>query len=901
MSAPQTDLPPSFISSSGHVDGLGRRLLTFNRESGAMMERLHLRPELSAFESAIRQRLELLAAFEDDRFARPYQVERNTETGELTVLSEFIAGSRLSDLLEAAQDTGLVPGVDVALGFLLDALPALSVFHKTTGSAHGLIDPTRIVIATGGQMVFLDCAFGAVVERLGLSRSRLWTELGLASAPPPARVSLDVPADIAQLALCGVMLVLGRRLREEEYPDALPSLLMEVVDVAQIRGSHLFASGLQRLFQRSLPLQGRRPFSAAIEALEEVRQLLRREIGLTVCHQALVDFVQQMDAAISTRNGDGEEELFADEDELFQGAEPEPSRKRLGSIVLDTAALESIEVVDEFEGSDSDFAEEPDDSLELDVSLDVSLDVTEPDLPPAERAQAQSALAATSEPAVEPSTPVATAEPQLSPSADSESPAPMESNGQQTPQTTEESGSWRRRKRHQHKSARARKDKLRSTTAPSTPPAPPPAPAATEAAKPTPSGWIVSPDRAAKFEPAVAESARPSTTPAVGHPIVPRPPQSVYATATAAPPLEPVAAPPQPVVPVVPPQHKPVPMPVFGVPPTPPPAAPPVPTAQAPIQTVPLKTAPGELPQSVQRPTSAPLRVKAEPPPGYAPPRNRDVMAGPPHLQRPSQGEVEQPRAFPWKLAAAVVLIVGGAIVAGRYYMLSNDAPPEDRTAIDVPAPVPAPAAPPAATGEIAIETQPAGARVLLDGKPVGESPLKLTGIPAGRHVVTFVSSSGEVTKTVRVAAGKTVSMDVPIFSGWVAIFAPIVVEISENGRALGTTELERVMLSPGRHELTFVNRDLGYKAVQEVDVEPGEVRSITLEPKGTVNFNAVPWAEVWFEGQKLGDTPLANMRVALGVREFVFKHPQFGERTVSATVRGDEPVAVSVDFTRQP
>jgi hypothetical protein len=190
---------------------------------------------------------------------------------------------------------------------------------------------------------------------------------------------------------------------------------------------------------------------------------------------------------------------------------------------------------------------------------------------------------------------------------------------------------------------------------------------------------------------------------------------------------------------------------------------------------------------------------------------------------------------------------------------------------------------------------------VLLDGKPVGESPLKLTGIPAGRHVVTFVSSSGEVTKTVRVAAGKTVSMDVPIFSGWVAIFAPIVVEISENGRALGTTELERVMLSPGRHELTFVNRDLGYKAVQEVDVEPGEVRSITLEPKGTVNFNAVPWAEVWFEGQKLGDTPLANMRVALGVREFVFKHPQFGERTVSATVRGDEPVAVSIDFTRQP
>ena len=100
--------------------------------------------------------------------------------------------------------------------------------------------------------------------------------------------------------------------------------------------------------------------------------------------------------------------------------------------------------------------------------------------------------------------------------------------------------------------------------------------------------------------------------------------------------------------------------------------------------------------------------------------------------------------------------------------------------------------------------------------------------------------------KTVRVPSGKTVMVDVAIFSGWVAIFAPIVLEVSENGKSLGTTEVNRIMLPPGPHELTLVNRDLGYKAVQEVTVDAGEVRSITLEPKGTVNFNAVPWAEVW-------------------------------------------------------
>jgi hypothetical protein len=67
------------------------------------------------------------------------------------------------------------------------------------------------------------------------------------------------------------------------------------------------------------------------------------------------------------------------------------------------------------------------------------------------------------------------------------------------------------------------------------------------------------------------------------------------------------------------------------------------------------------------------------------------------------------------------------------------------------------------------------------------------------------------------------------------------------------------------------------------------------------VNINAVPWAEVWTDGRRLGETPLANTKVALGVREFVFKHPQHGERRVTATVRGDAPTGVSVDFTRPP
>ncbi len=277
-------------------------------------------------------------------------------------------------------------------------------------------------------------------------------------------------------------------------------------------------------------------------------------------------------------------------------------------------------------------------------------------------------------------------------------------------------------------------------------------------------------------------------------------------------------------------------------------------------------------------------------------------MSALPYVQRGPMFQNEEKSGFPWKLAIAVLVLVGIAIGAGRYYMLSKAEEPETETpAAAATAPPPEPAVVPikTETGQIAVETQPVGARVLLDGKPVGQSPVTLTEVPVGRHTITLVSASGEVTRVVKVANGKTSTVDVSIFAGWVAVFAPVVLEVSVDGRSIGNTEQNRLMLPAGRHELTLVNRDLGYKGVQQVEVEPGEVRSVTIDPRGPASFNAVPWAEVWLDGQKLGDTPLANVRVPIGVREFVFKNPQYGERKVTATIRADQPAAIGVDFTR--
>ena len=188
---------------------------------------------------------------------------------------------------------------------------------------------------------------------------------------------------------------------------------------------------------------------------------------------------------------------------------------------------------------------------------------------------------------------------------------------------------------------------------------------------------------------------------------------------------------------------------------------------------------------------------------------------------------------------------------------------------------------------------------MLLDGKEVGESPITLAGVAAGRHTLTFVTGTGSVKKAVRVEAGKTLSLDVPVGSGIVAVFAPITLDIAENGKSIGTAEQGRLMLSPGRHELTLSNRDFGYSEVRTVDLEPGEELSINVMPMADVSLNTDPWAEVWIDGKNTGKTTPVKLEVPLGTHEILFKNPQLGERRRTIVVTASTPVTLSVDFSK--
>ncbi len=125
--------------------------------------------------------------------------------------------------------------------------------------------------------------------------------------------------------------------------------------------------------------------------------------------------------------------------------------------------------------------------------------------------------------------------------------------------------------------------------------------------------------------------------------------------------------------------------------------------------------------------------------------------------------------------------------------------------------------------------------------------------------------------------------------------------EIYEQGRMLGNSGIDRIMLAAGEHQLEIVNEPLGFRESRTVRVTPGKlaVVGITL-PKGILSLNATPWATVAIDGQSVGETPIGNLSLTIGPHEVVFTNPQLGEQRRVITVSEREPRRFSIDMTKK-
>ncbi|MGE3177610.1 MAG: PEGA domain-containing protein [Vicinamibacterales bacterium] len=209
--------------------------------------------------------------------------------------------------------------------------------------------------------------------------------------------------------------------------------------------------------------------------------------------------------------------------------------------------------------------------------------------------------------------------------------------------------------------------------------------------------------------------------------------------------------------------------------------------------------------------------------------------------------------------------------------------------------------------GRVEITSEPAGAQVRVDGVTRGVTPLTLDAVPAGTRTVALSRGGATIYRSVRVTPGATASVFASMsgavatagaLGGYLAITAPIELQVFEGGRLLGSTDAERLMLPTGRHQLELVNTEFQFRHPVEVVVEAG--KTVTPEvpvPNGSLSVNALPWADVLVDGQPVGTTPLANLTIPIGSHEVTWRHPQLGERKQTVTVTPQTPVRVGVNF----
>jgi len=84
-------------------------------------------------------------------------------------------------------------------------------------------------------------------------------------------------------------------------------------------------------------------------------------------------------------------------------------------------------------------------------------------------------------------------------------------------------------------------------------------------------------------------------------------------------------------------------------------------------------------------------------------------------------------------------------------------------------------------------------------------------------------------------------------------VFAPVKLEILENGRSIGSTEGGRVLSAPGPHTIELVSQAMGFRETRQVDIKPGEVAAVTIQmPPVTIEIVAPRKRRFWWTGRRL-------------------------------------------------
>jgi hypothetical protein len=279
-------------------DGLGRRCRTLD-SAGSELEVLCLRPELSTatHETALRERMNRLANVRGGSFARVRAVQRlNDSASTLALVSASTPGIRLSEILSTSERLGVALDGSAGWAIVMQLVSAVALLHEHAPDvAHGAIAPERVVVTPDARVVVVEHVLGSMLESDEWSPERLWKEHRI--AVPAGATGFDLRSDVTQVGVVALSLVLGRSLRDDEYPSQLSRLVESAALTTVTGGREPMSVAMRSWLDRALQVDDRRSFSSGIEASAELYRLLE-ETESVVVPLSLEAFLSRLQTAI---------------------------------------------------------------------------------------------------------------------------------------------------------------------------------------------------------------------------------------------------------------------------------------------------------------------------------------------------------------------------------------------------------------------------------------------------------------------------------------------------------------------------------------------------------------------------------------------------------------------------
>lgn len=263
------------------ADGFGRRVVRVSAPDAHPTEHLLFDPVLAnhlEFTAALRDRAAALQSKRLTGYARVLSVDLDGPAA--SVVSEYVQGWRLADVLDVAESENLTFDIGVVMLLLRQLLPTAALLSSQgRDSASGALGTEHLILTPQGRLVLTDYVIGPSIDALGWTPEELWQTLRVAMPPGANGRAVSQRGDVIQVGVTVLSLVLGRRLRDDEFPERLEGLVKSARQKTPAIVDAPLSPGLCDWLLRALQLAPK-SFATLFEAQMALERLLTSDLAL---------------------------------------------------------------------------------------------------------------------------------------------------------------------------------------------------------------------------------------------------------------------------------------------------------------------------------------------------------------------------------------------------------------------------------------------------------------------------------------------------------------------------------------------------------------------------------------------------------------------------------------------